>query len=621
MVHLPSEGNLFTAKPEPLADLLGGIHQHKIALPDFQRPWVWEPEMVRDLLMSVAYRYPAGSLLTMPVSTASFALRPFQGSGDTLKATPNLMILDGQQRLTSLYQSLYRRDGVTFRGRTYHFYLDIPVLMADPDGIEVGDPYFDAALFYVLQDKWGKRVRYDGLKPRYEISTREQELEAGVLPLGCIFDANGYLAQWKTDYLVRQSAKDMDRFLVLNTQWDQLVQPWLDRIRSYPFPVVELRADMPLGAICHIFEKVNSTGVPLDVFDLCTAILWSQGFRLNIEWDATKAKLKTILPMQPLSGTYFLQGLALLDSLDRKRAAPTAGVAVSCRKQELMSMKRETVERWWPILVDGYGEAASFMTDQGILSDRILPYSTMIVPLAAIFADVKRRKGNVWLGAAWAKIEQWYWCSVFSQRYSSQIEYSAAQDVEQVSNWIDGGEAPDVVRRFVFRADALQEITSIRNVIYRGVLCLLARKHAADFGGKGNLTTQLFYDTRQDHHHIFPTAALQRLGIQDPRSNTIVNKTLISASVNRSIGGRLPSQYVAQWRQELGANTFDSILETHAVNPRFLTGDQWAAFVLDRRERLRAMVEEACGGYVQPFAGTDASEVIVEAADEDELAA
>ena len=73
-------------------------------------------------------------------------------------------------------------------------------------------------------------------------------------------------------------------------------------------PVVELRSDMPLSAICHIFEKVNSTGVPLDVFDLCTAILWAQGFELNQRWETTRQTLQPQVRMQPLSGTYFLQG-------------------------------------------------------------------------------------------------------------------------------------------------------------------------------------------------------------------------------------------------------------------------------------------------------------------------
>jgi hypothetical protein len=603
-MHLPSEGSLFTAKPEPLADLLTGIHKHKIALPNFQRPWVWEPQMVYDLIVSVAYRYPAGSLLTMPVQSASFALRSFEGSGELRPGEdPGLMILDGQQRLTSLYQALFRPDGVHVKGRVYHFYLDVAVLMSDPDGsIDTGDPYFADALFYVAEEKrTRRRVRYEGLQPIYELTTSAQELEVGALPLRIVFDPNGSLAEWKKSYLVQQSDKDMDRFLKLDSEWDRLVRPWLDRIRNYPFPVVDLRADMPLGAICHIFEKVNSTGVPLDVFDLVTAILWAQGFHLNEEWASTRERLKRDIPMQPLSGTSFLQGLSLLDSLHRKWSHPDERIAVACRKQDLMALKRETVAKWWNVLVEGYREAAKFMKDNGILTERILPYSTLIVPLSTIFAHIKHHKGEAHVGSTWQKVEQWYWCSIFSQRYSSQVEYASAQDYEQVIGWINGGEPPDVVRTFGFRSDYLQEITSIRNAIYKGILCLLARNGARDFGGGGKLSTDLFYETSQDHHHIFPLNALKELKIDDPRVDAIVNKTLISAAVNRSIGGRRPSQYVGTWRGNLGGTTFDKILETHAINSNILSTDAWEEFVNDRRERLRQLIESACGGNVQPF--------------------
>ncbi len=204
-------------------------------------------------------RYPAGSLLTMPVSNGGFGLRPFEGTGDELREQPNLMVLDGQQRLTSLYQALYQRNGVTVKKRTYHFYVDVGVLMSDPDGsIEVGDPFFERALFYVVVDKKGRRIRYEDLKPLYEITTFEQELDAGALPLGLTFDVDS-LTQWKEQYLYRQTS-ELARYQELSRKWDKLVKSWIDRISNYPFPVVELRSNMPLGAICHIFEKVNSTG-------------------------------------------------------------------------------------------------------------------------------------------------------------------------------------------------------------------------------------------------------------------------------------------------------------------------------------------------------------------------
>ncbi|MBM3212717.1 DUF262 domain-containing protein [Candidatus Poribacteria bacterium] len=512
-MHIPGESKIFTPKQERLADLISDIHKHKIALPNFQRKWVWEPHMINDLIISVAYRYPAGSLLTMPVTTSSFGLHPFEGSGDKLKDNPSLMVLDGQQRLTSLYQALYRREGVQVKGRIYHFYLDIPVLMSDANcSIDLGDPYFDKALFYVTEEKNGRRVRYDRLQLKYELTTSKQEIDAGALPLWCIFDADGYLSEWEKNYLIKLSNADMAHYIELNEKWKALVQPWLSRIRNYPFPVVELRPDMPLPAICHIFEKVNSTGVPLDVFDLCTAILWAQGFHLNDEWVKTcrDLKEKNILSMQPqpLSGTNFIQGIALLYSMERKRANPNERIAVACRKQDLMSLKKNVVEKWWNVLIEGYKEASHFMTDKGIFADRILPYSTLIIPLTAIFADLKYRRTDAFIGSAWPKIEQWYWCCVFSQRYSSQVESNSGQDYEQVIDWIEGGEQPDVVRTFNFRSDVLQEITSIRNAIYKGVLCLLARNGAKDFSGGGKLSTSLFYEKSHDHHHIFPNKAL-----------------------------------------------------------------------------------------------------------------
>jgi hypothetical protein len=610
-MNLPGEGDLFIPKSDTLDSLLPNIQKHMVALPNFQRPWVWDPDMVYDLLISVAYRYPAGSLLTMPIAQESFALRPFQGAGDKLKQRPSVMILDGQQRLTSLFQALFRRDGVEYRGRRYYFYLHVPTLMEDPDEIDVGDPYFDKALFYVTEDRrTGRRIRYDGLVPLYDLTDRDDEIAAGALPLGALFDSNGYLADWKKRYLVGLSNNEMTTYLELDDKWDRLVRPWLHRIKTYRFPVVELDHRMPLGAICHIFEKVNSTGVSLDVFDLCTAILWAQGFALNEEWAKTKNTLGPILSMQPLSGTYFLQGLALLHSLDRKRANPGQSIAVNCRRQDLMALRRSTVEEWWPVLVEGYKQAANFMDGEGILSGRILPYSTLVVPLSAILADLKYRRGDVFLGVAKSKIQRWYWCSVFSQRYSSQVETASARDYEQVINWVEGGEQPDAVRTFGFRSDALQEIRSIRNAVYKGVLALLARNGAKDFGGGGKLHVNLFYDSRQDHHHIFPVAALRRLGINDPRADTIVNKTLISAAVNRSIGGKLPAEYVTEWREKLGKDAFDENLLSHVVEPAHLAANNWGDYVLSRREGLRSLIEEACGGNFQPF--SDEEELDVE---------
>ena len=602
---VPTTADIFQAKSEPLAGLLPDIDAHKTALPNFQREWVWEPSMVKDLVISVANRYPAGSLLTMPNSGDKFALRPFSGSGSVLKTSPSLMVLDGQQRLTSLYQALFSKSGIKdAKGGTHFIYLDVKQLTDHDTEATQQESTFADCLFTVQVNKSGQRLRYKGLRDYDDITSTEQEVAHGTMPLYTVFNFDEFNV-WRERFIEERAERDYDRLKALQKEWDDEVLPWIVRMRDYRFPVIELNRDMELHAICHIFEKVNSTGVPLTVFELCTAILWAQGLHLNDEWEKTRQKLNAgqILRMQGgLEGTMFLQVISLLATLTRKLESTTdERIAVSCRREDLLNLKAGTVRQWWEIVAVAYRDASKFMESQGIISQRLLPYSTLLVPLAAIMGYLKHTGGNARFGQAWPRIEQWYWCSVFSQRYSSAVEAASAVDFEQVVKWIDGGDVPEAVRTFSFAADRLHECTSIRSAIYKGLLCLLAKNGAKDFGGEGTLSINLYYDSQQDHHHIFPVNALSNLGIKDARADSIINKTLIGASMNRSIGGRRPSVYTETMKSRLGDERTESILRSHLISPETLTSDDWEDFLLSRREELKQLIHVTCGGQMQPF--------------------
>lgn len=622
-MSVPHSADIFQAKSESLATLLPEIDQHKAALPNFQREWVWETQMVADLIVSVANRYPAGSLLTMPNRDGTFSLRPFSGSGDQLKTDPTLMILDGQQRLTSLYQALYSMDGVRDRsGKVYFIYLNVRELMTYDAETAQTESTFERCVFTVQQSDSGQRLYYRGLRDFDDVSTREQEIELGYLPLYSVFNYQ-VLETWRDEFIHAELGKWMSntpdaraedsirKLSALRKEWDEEVSPWIARIRDYRFPVIELNKDMELHAICHIFEKVNSTGVPLTVFELCTAILWAQEFHLNEEWDKTKALLKkdSILRMQGnLDGTTYLQTISLLASLDRKLQNPGSRIAVSMRREALLRLDKATVQKWWDVADRAYRDASRFMLQQGIIAPRILPYTTMLAPLAAILGNLRVKLGDVAFGSASPKIEQWYWCSVFGNRYSGTSETAAAADVEQVVNWVLGGPEPDIVRTFSFSADRLLEISTIRNVVYKGVLCLLTKNGAKDFSGEGPLSTQLFHDMSQDHHHIFPRAALDKLGVTSKERESVINKTLIGSATNRSIGGRSPSQYLATLRERHGAERMNEILRSHVIDPKSLEEDNWDEFVLLRREAIKTLINTTCGGGVIDFSdGREAS--------------
>src|ERR1700730_11348807 len=100
--------NIFEdTNPRALKDLLVEIHNRTAALPDFQRDFVWDPYATQELIVSIANNYPAGSLLRVRDKNKVFAAREFEGAPALDGYTHTFLVLDGQQRLTSLYQAFY----------------------------------------------------------------------------------------------------------------------------------------------------------------------------------------------------------------------------------------------------------------------------------------------------------------------------------------------------------------------------------------------------------------------------------------------------------------------------------------------------------------------------------
>jgi uncharacterized protein with ParB-like and HNH nuclease domain len=128
--------------PRALKDLLAEVHSRTMALPDFQRGFVWEPGATQELIVSIANNYPAGSLLRVRGAKRVFAAREFEGAPNLGTQKHTFLVLDGQQRLTSLYQAFY---GVG----EHRYYLNLNKLL---DG---GD--FEEAIFHVrASTKWAK---------------------------------------------------------------------------------------------------------------------------------------------------------------------------------------------------------------------------------------------------------------------------------------------------------------------------------------------------------------------------------------------------------------------------------------------------------------------------------
>src|SRR6266568_4105481 len=110
-------GTTFQTNPIDLHKLLDDCNRGVLQLPDFQRSWVWDEDRIKSLIASVSQAFPIGALMTLETKSGpsgSFAYRPVEGApSDAREQGPDELLLDGQQRITSLYQTCMRREVVT----------------------------------------------------------------------------------------------------------------------------------------------------------------------------------------------------------------------------------------------------------------------------------------------------------------------------------------------------------------------------------------------------------------------------------------------------------------------------------------------------------------------------
>src|ERR1043166_8745920 len=214
--------------------MLSAIHERQLALPDFQRDFVWDARATEELVESISRTFPAGSLLFMPWREDAFTPRAIQGAPDLDGSIPNQLILDGQQRLSSLYQACYGAG-------EYRYYVDLKPLLDDDD--------IEEAVFYKHRNRNG----------RY--TTIEQQAELLVLPLGVLFGAGGFHA-WM-DEISELRTEEGAELAELRGELRAVYEAHIKPIEEYRFPVVELAHSTDLEAVCSIFETLNRTGIKL----------------------------------------------------------------------------------------------------------------------------------------------------------------------------------------------------------------------------------------------------------------------------------------------------------------------------------------------------------------------
>ena len=628
----------FDTNPVLLQSLLKNCEDGKLQLPDFQRSWVWEEERIMSLIASVSRGFPMGALMSLKSKIDTglvFAYRPIEGAPVVPQTKPEQLLLDGQQRMTSLYQSCMRRhvvSTITAKKRLVKrwFYINIrKALNTEADR--------DSAIIAVNDDRKIMLSSNKGID--FDLSLPQLEYENLMYPLNQAFNWDTWQEEFG-DYWIAKGQPEMREV------FKQFKNNVLKNFAEYQVPVIALGADTSHEAVCLVFEKVNTGGKSLDAFELLTAIFSAKDHKLRNDWlgyDETsieKGKEKDVkyewlgvkdhndpdlrLGVQKrlaafgraagqaqgvlanVASTDFLKAIALLHTKELRLAAiaskpdkESEWPAVRATSESLLVLPLEAYKKHCNTVRVGFERAAKFLRQQQIYRVLDLPYQTQLVPLAAIFAEIGDKAEHATNND---KIARWYWCGVFGELYGSAVESRFAKDILEVPAWLDGGPEPSTVTDGVMRADRLLTMRSRLSAAYKGLQALLLRQGAIDFRSGQAFDQTVFFDEGVDIHHVFPKKWCEDQKLPASLYDSVVNKTPLGYRTNRIIGGVAPSTYLAKLEKgKAGTNgqiieppiakpVLAGYLETHCIPVDALYANDFHAFMKARQKQLLDLV-------------------------------
>ena len=587
----------FSTGEPPLAELLDEAAKGEIQLPDFQRGWVWDDNHIRSLIASVSVSYPIGAvmLLEMGGDGVRFKPRPLEGAPVPPGTAPKKLILDGQQRLTSLFLPLKSGRPVntrTEKGEAIQrvYFLNIAkCLNPDEDRLD--------AIISVPADR---KITSDfGRKIELDVTTQDREFELGLLPLDLVFDPARY-ASWRRGFQqkFRNDVSKLDQFDAFETRVYQ-------RFQQYKVPTIELKQQTPKEAVCQVFEKVNTGGVTLTVFELLTATYAADDYNLREDWEERAKRLQRHEPITETDATNFLTSLTLLANYRRKLQT---GVAISCKRRDVLNLSLGEFKGNVSALEDGLVRAARLLIREKVFDTKSLPYPTQLIPLGAICAILGERFEE---DTARKKLVRWYWNGVFGELYGGANETRYAFDVEEVVNWItNDGMEPRSIRDSNFAPNRLLSLQSRLSAAYKGLMVNLMQGNGSlDFISGDSIELTTYFDGAVDIHHIFPRVYCEAQKYSRSKWNSIVNKAPLTARSNRVIGGRAPSAYLdtIQRSYKIDEQRMNQILESHLINPVAIRADDFDPFLRKRAAALLDVVERATGKRVP---GRDSEDTI-----------
>lgn len=546
--------------------LLDNVDQGAMALPEFQRGYVWNRNQVRGLVDSMYRGHPVGSLLTWQTRTEGATAR---GNTQLQPGTVQLL-LDGQQRITSLY-GLIRGEPPPFFDGNANAFTDLRFHL-DDEVFEFWQPV---------------KMRDDPLW--VDVTTVLRDGAGAMIP------------QLYADAGANPDRQESARV------WSERLNR-IEQIKSREFQIELVTGeDKTVDVVVDIFNRVNSGGTKLSKGDLALA-------KVCAEWPEARDQFRAKLDVWRQAGFSFELDwlLRVINAVVTGRApfSALAGTSAAVIREGL-----EDAERAINVLLNAIGSRL------GLDHGSVLPGIYSFPVMARFLADRGFRFQN---HRERDRLLYWYLQASIWGRFSGSTETVLAQDLLAVTR--EGNEDPVdllVANLRQWRGGALEVTPQDFQAWSRGarfypVLYLLTRVQGARDWGTGDLLSQHALGRRTDLeiHHIFPKKVLYDASYERSEVNALANFTFLTLETNREISARHPREYIP----ELAAR-HPGAVESHwmPMSEELRETDNYRDFLEQRRKLLASATNDFLrrlweGEIAEQEPAMDASDATPEAA-------
>jgi len=364
-----------------------------------------------------------------------------------------------------------------------------------------------------------------------------------------------------------------------------------NRVKSYQYSIIQIKG-AELDIATEIFTRINVGGEPLSLFEIMVAKTFDseKNFDLSEKYQQLIGRLE-LLDHETISRSTVLQTVSMIITSPKSSGEKSSA---ECKRQTVLNLPKNKFIDTWDKAVDSIERAVEyFRLFYRIPVSELLPYNALIVPFAYFFFHHKDKPN----GNQQKYLQDFFWRCSLSDRYSSGVESKLAQDIKKIDailadklpsyDWPIDSSPKFIIENGVFKTG--------RSYI-KAILCIYAHHEPKSFNDNSIVRISNGWLKRansRNYHHFFPKAYLKNK--KDEFSiNHILNITIVDDFLNkREIGQKPPSRYMKKFAKQ-NPSLSETMKSSHLIDDldRFgVWNDDYDLFIRKRAERVSKEIE------------------------------